>query len=104
MTQAKQPAPAPQPLPAVQELTALSGQLDALRRVSAKLMKAAAPAADDMVSALEEVAKTFGAFEAELVRYLTLRFKGRRLDKDLEALVALEGGVSGSAGCEHAAA
>ena len=77
---------------AIQRLTELTGQLDAVRHVSAKLLKNdPGGAADELVTVLEEVSKTFLGFETVLVRYLSLRFTPSTRDQDQAELIKLEG-------------
>jgi hypothetical protein len=78
---------------AIGALTELTGRLDAVRHISAKLLKNdPGGAADELVTVLEEVSKTFLAFETVLVRYLSLRFSESTRDKDQAELIELEGG------------
>ena len=77
---------------AIHRLTELTGQLDAVRHVSAKLLKNdPGGAADELVTVLEEVSKTFLGFETVLVRYLSLRFTPSTRDQDQAELIKLEG-------------
>jgi hypothetical protein len=78
---------------AIQNLAALTRRLDAVRPVSAKLIKHdPGGGADALVTVLEEVSKTFIGFEIVLVRYLSLRFDASTRDRDQTELIFLEGG------------
>ena len=78
-------------LEAVQQLTDLKEQLNAVRVVSAKLKKHGA-GAENLVTLLQELSKTFDAIELELKRYLALDFSEPNLPAARRDLVALEGG------------
>ena len=68
------------------------GGLDAVRHISAKLLKNdPVGAGDELVTVLQEVSKTFLGFESVLVRYLSLRFIPATRDKDQDELIKLEG-------------
>ena len=80
------------PFAAIQALTKLTGRLDAVRHVSAKLLKNDPDgAADELVTVLQEVSKTFLGFETLLVSFLSLRFTPSTRDQDEAELVKLEG-------------
>lgn len=79
---------------AIEAMVELTGRLDAVRGISARLLRHDPDdAAVELVTVLQEVAKTFIGFDALLVRYLVLRFRedGSR-DRDEAELVTLEGG------------
>jgi hypothetical protein len=76
-------------LGAVYSLINLTEQLNAIREVSGKLKKHGA-GAENLVTALQELKKTFDAIELELTTYLALDFKAD-FQKAREQLVALEG-------------
>ena len=76
----------------IEALAELTAGLDAVRLVSAKLLKHDPDdAAADLVTVLQEVAKTFNGFEAVLVRFLSLRFHPSTRHEDEQALIQLEG-------------
>ena len=80
------------PFDAIGALTDLTERLDAVRHVSAKLLKNDPNgAADELVTVLQEVSKTFLGFETVLVRYLSLRFTPSTRDEDQAELIKLEG-------------
>jgi hypothetical protein len=79
-------------LDAVQELTNLTDELDIVRQVSAKLMKKPSSGAENLVTALQELSKTFDAIDLELKRYLALDFSEPNRPAARKDLVALEGG------------
>jgi hypothetical protein len=80
------------PFDAIGALTELTGRLDAVRHVSAKLLKHDPDgASDELVTVLQEVSKTFLGFESVLVRYLSLRFTSSTRDQDQAELLKLEG-------------
>ncbi|RSM74232.1 hypothetical protein DMB66_02145 [Actinoplanes sp. ATCC 53533] len=80
---------------AVYGLAELTGRLNAVRQVSVKLLRNdPGHSADQLVTVLQEVSKTFSAFELDLVRYLSLQFQATTRDRDRRELVALEGGAA----------
>ena len=82
-------------LTAVQNLTdlteQLTDQLNAVREVSAKLTKHRA-GAENLVTVLQELSKTFKVIDLELTTYLALDFSEPNLPAARENLVKLEGG------------
>jgi hypothetical protein len=82
-------------LNAVQNLTdlteQLTEQLNAVRQVSAKLKKHGA-GAGNLVTALQELSKTFDVIQLELKTYLALDFSEPNLPAASKNLVDLEGG------------
>jgi hypothetical protein len=82
-------------LDAVQNLTdlteQLTEQLNAVREVSAKLTKHRA-GAENLVTVLQELSKTFDAIQLEFKLYLALDFSGPNLPAARKQLLELEGG------------
>jgi hypothetical protein len=78
-------------LTAVYSLTNLKEQLNAVREVSAKLKKHSA-GAENLVTALQELSKTFDAIQLELKTYLALDFSEPNRPAARKDLLKLEGG------------
>lgn len=76
----------------VQRLIDLTEQLNAVREVSAKLTEKHDPRAENLVTVLQELSKTFDAIELELKIYLALDFSDQNRLAARKDLIALEGG------------
>lgn len=77
------------------ELAELGARLDAVRTVTGRLLKNDPNnSAAELVTAVQEVTKTFIGFEALLIRFLSLSFVEGARERDRAELVVLEGGGS----------
>lgn len=87
----------PIPIPiSPDKLVDVADRLGAIDAVKRKLIKQPDPAADNLVTVLEELSKIYGAMEDELTTYLSLFFDdsdGKQLARERATLARLEGGA-----------
>ena len=80
-------------MPDILSVIELADKLGVIQAVKGKLMRQPDPAADKLVTVLEELSKIYLAIETEMVRYLGLSFDPtQNLAEERGLLLTLEGG------------
>ncbi len=80
----------------IDTLVSFADKMGIINKVKSKLIKQPDPAAEKLITALEEISKIYAALDSEISRYLSTYFDDKQTSKERSAerknLIELEGG------------